>query len=132
NPRRLTPRSSADPLRQPRLAAPGASGIMPSAAKRVRLRGRLSSNVRPHSTPMSDQLIALARVVQHCQVFARERLRAAGEVTPFGAYLQPHSTKLNLLGAKASSSAGSYELLEAMVSDLSRKGALGAYALAAS
>ncbi len=46
--RGLTPRSSADPLRLPHLAASGASGIMPSAAKRVRLHGPLSSNVRHH------------------------------------------------------------------------------------
>ena len=41
----LTPRSSADPLRQPRLAARLRWSILRRTAKRARLRGRLSSNV---------------------------------------------------------------------------------------
>ena len=53
--RRLTPRSSADALRQPRLAVRRCWFILRRTAKRVRLRARLSSNVRPHkSTPMSS------------------------------------------------------------------------------
>jgi hypothetical protein len=85
---------------------------------------------------MSDQLTSLALVVQHCQAFAKQRLREAGAFAPFGAYVQPQSTKLSMLGAvpsKAASSAEeSYELLEAMVRDLAVNGRLGAYALAAS
>jgi hypothetical protein len=115
-----------------RLAREAPCFIMRLAGQAQCRWSRLNSNVRPHNTPMSDQLASLALVVQHCQAFARERLRSAGQVAPFGAYVQPHSTKLNLLGAKGASSAESYQLLEAMIDDLAKKGVVSAYALAAS
>lgn len=84
---------------------------------------------------MSDLLVSLAFVVQHCQSFARQTLRETGAFQPFGAYVAPHSTKLNLLAAVPERSAANtvegYALLEKMVRELAAKGTMGAYALAA-
>jgi hypothetical protein len=128
----LTPRSTTGPTTAGRRAGKAGIGILAFAGPAPCRSGPVSSNVRPHNTPMSDQLTSLALVVQHCQAFARERLRSAGQVAPFGVYVQPHRTKLNLLGATATSSAESYELLEARVEELAKKGVVSAYALTAS
>ena len=84
---------------------------------------------------MADQLQQLAFLLQHCESFAKARLRAAGEFGPFGASVDGGAARLNLLGAKpaagSSPATEAYTLLEASLNELAAQGRLGAYALAA-
>jgi hypothetical protein len=62
--RRLTPRSRADPLRRPGLPAQPPLAIIGRTGKPVRLRGRLSSNVRPRSQRLAKRALRLCRRLQ--------------------------------------------------------------------